>query len=118
MTISNFKDASGDSLSDQKIIFNATIKNVSNVTQVTNPEAFKSMSNYDKFRTSNPVLSILPFTGPNFEYFISYDIKNNNIIFNIYYDTPTGKLDAVNFLSAQNVDTGKAILNYIYGPVP
>ena len=118
MTISNFKDTSGDSMSIQKIKFTPTIKNVSNLTISSNPEAFQSMSNYDTFLSNNPVLGLLPYTGQNFEYLITYDINNGSLIFNIYYDSPQGKLDALNFLSVQNVDVGKSIINYVFGPVP
>lgn len=118
ITIYNFKDTSGDSMSLQKIKFTPTIKNVSNLTISSNPEAFQPMSNYDTFLSNNPVLGLLPYTGQNFEYLITYDINNESIIFNIYYDSPQGKLDALNFLSVQNVDVGKSIINYIYGPVP
>lgn len=117
--ISNFVDIKGDRISDQNLIFTPSSKGLNNLPNDQISVYQKQQSNYDKEVYGNNILDVMPFTGPNFEYLIDYNVNSSGqTVYLIYYDSTQGKTDALNWLTSQGLDIANSNIQYIFGQVP
>lgn len=117
ISVSNISDTSGKSIADQQYVF--TPSNVSDSSSLPADQGqalINSQTQYSETVLSNGLVKLLPFTGPNFEYQINYNVQyasqGPKIIIDIVAPTRQAQDDALAWITAQGYDTSKLAIQY------
>lgn len=118
LTISNVHSVTGQTMKNQTLFFNPHIVPVSQLTQNELNVQQNNQKQYNDSVYGNSLLQVLPFTGPNFEYEISYkvDYSQQNkpqLVIQIISPTPAGQSDAMDWLTSLGYDASKLNIQII-----
>ena len=103
IAITNISSAGGRKLANQLILIRPKFVNSKHLTKVQSETFLSQQKQYDNNIFGNPLFQLLPFTGPNFEYQISYTVGTDSqvnsipVIF-ITSETTQGQNDALAWL--------------------
>jgi hypothetical protein len=121
ITVSNIYDTGGKHLADQKFIF--TPQKVSS-NRLPSDQSQVLLENQTQYSESvyNKLVQLLPFTGPGFEYQISYTVQyatqSNSLVIQITSPNTQGQQAALAWIKSQGYTPAKLNIQYIVTAVP
>ena len=115
--IVNVSTTKGSHLYGQKLQFIPKHVTGSSFTNAYRQKLLKKQTQYEQAISDYPLLKLLPFTGPNFEYSIDYNMENSSQgeipVIQITTLSQQGRQDALNWIIGQGYNPSQMKIQYI-----
>jgi len=113
LVVTNISDKNGNKIAELNYTFNPTTNGFNTLPADQLKFYLDQQLNYNN-KVYSGIYSLLPFTGPNFEYQINYDIEpSGNPLFTVKYNSAKAKQDAINFMNYYKVNSNNSTINYV-----
>lgn len=113
----NIADTTGNRIANRVFSFKPHYIAYQDLPQDQQQYQLKAQTQYNQSVEDNKLVALLPFTGPNFEYHVDYDVQDtaqgNQLIIEITAPTPQAQQDATNWVKSQSTDFSKLTIHYI-----
>jgi hypothetical protein len=119
INITNINSKSGKHFADMTYDFTPMYIDYNSLPGSQKAETLNKQTDYSNSIQNNPLVQLLPFTGPNFEYSINYTVNYNTSppspIFIITAPDKQSQQDALSWIASQGVKTSTLNIQYVTG---